>query len=235
MSRPARRTYLRAVDLAFALLLAPVWVPLLLIGMLAALFQGLPVFYRAERLGRGGRTFPMLKLRTMVRRADQAGPAVAAGTDHRITPVGRLLRRTKLDELPQFLHVLSGRMSIVGPRPEAPQYLPHYTPAGLRSLEAKPGITGYGALYFFSAERSAPAADFEARYLRELLPTKLLLDERCWLDLQARPLRTTISQLGLTFIAVFLRGAGDLSPARLEARFLRQGSASVSGGRPGRQ
>jgi lipopolysaccharide/colanic/teichoic acid biosynthesis glycosyltransferase len=222
MSEPVRSGYLRAVDLGFALLLAPVWAPLLLVATLAALVQGPPLFYRANRLGRGGKTFPMLKLRTMVRDADQVGPAVAAGSDPRITPVGRLLRRTKLDELPQFLHVLSGRMSIVGPRPEAPHYLPHYTPAGLRSLEAKPGITGYGALYFFSAERSAPAADFEARYITELLPTKLLLDERCWLDLQAHPLRTTLSLLGLTLSAVLLRGTAGLSPSQLEARFLRQ-------------
>lgn len=222
MNGSGRRAYLRAVDLGFTLLLAPIWAPLLLVAVLATVLQGPPVFYRAHRLGRGGKTFPMLKLRTMVRNADQVGPAVAAGSDPRITPIGRLLRRTKLDELPQFLHVLSGRMSIVGPRPEAPHYLSYYTPAGMRSLEAKPGITGYGALYFFSAERSAPAADFEARYLRELLPTKLLLDERCWLDLQARPFRTTLKLLGLTLSAVLLRGTAGLSPTQLEARFLRQ-------------
>ena len=222
MKGSAGRVYLRAVDLGFTLLLAPVWAPLLLLATLATVVQGPPIFYRASRLGRGGKTFPMLKLRTMVQNADRVGPAVAAGSDPRITPIGRLLRRTKLDELPQFLHVLSGRMSIVGPRPEAPHYLPHYTLAGLRSLEAKPGITGYGALYFFSAERSAPAADFETRYLRELLPTKLLLDERCWLDLQARPFRTTLKLLGLTLSAVLLRGTASLSPTQLEARFLRQ-------------
>ena len=223
MNGPIRRGYLRAIDLGFALLLAPIWAPLLLLATLAAAIQGPPIFYRASRLGRGGKIFPMLKLRTMVRNADRVGPAVAAGSDPRITPVGRLLRRTKLDELPQFLHVLSGRMSIVGPRPEAPHYLPHYTPAGLRSLEAKPGLTGYGTLYFFSAERSAPAADFEARYLRELLPTKLQLDERCWLDLQARPFRTTLTLLALTVTAVLLRGTAG-SPAQLEARFLGQQS-----------
>jgi lipopolysaccharide/colanic/teichoic acid biosynthesis glycosyltransferase len=217
--------YLRAIDLAFALVLAPLWAPLLVLGVLAAVTQGFPVFYRANRLGRHGKSFRMLKLRTMVQNAEQLGPAVSTGDDPRITSVGRFLRRTKVDELPQFLHVLSGRMSIVGPRPEAPDYLAHYTPAGLRSLEAKPGITGYGALYFFSAERSSPAADFEQRYLRELLPTKLLLDERCWLDLQARPFRTTLELLGLTLGAVALRGAASLSPSQLEARFLGQRAA----------
>jgi lipopolysaccharide/colanic/teichoic acid biosynthesis glycosyltransferase len=211
------------VDLATALVLAPIWLPLLAAGSLAALLlQGLPLFYRAERIGRRGSTFRMLKLRTMVRAADRIGPAVSTGTDPRITSIGRVLRRTKLDELPQFLHVLSGRMSIVGPRPEAPAYLRFYTPAGVRSLEAKPGLTGYGTLYFFSAERGAPAAGFEDHYLRDLLPTKLLLDERCWLDLQARPLRTTLRLLALTLLAMIRRNSSAFSPAHLEARFLRQ-------------
>ncbi len=225
MSPSPRSAYLRAVDLGFALLLSPCWAPLLLLGVIAAMFQGFPIFYRANRLGRDAKVFRMLKLRTMVRNAERLGPAVSTGGDVRITAIGRLLRRSKLDELPQFLHVLSGRMSIVGPRPEAPEYFRYYTPAGLRSLAAKPGITGYGALYFFSAERDSSSADFEERYLRDLLPTKLLLDERCWIDLQARPFRTTLRLLGLTLATVALRGAAQLSPAQLEARFLGQGSS----------
>lgn len=223
MSRsPAPAAFLRLVDLGFALLLAPIWAPLLLLSTgAAALVQGSPVFYRAERLGRGGKVFRMLKLRTMVRSADQLGPAVSASNDPRITRLGSILRRTKLDELPQFLHVLSGRMSIVGPRPEAPAYLRYYSPEGIRSLQAKPGITGYGTLYFFSAERSTPTGDFETRYIRELLPTKLLLDERCWLDLQSRPFRTTLTLLLLTMSAVLGGSPARLSPAQLEARFLR--------------
>lgn len=218
---PARTTLIRVVDLGFALLLAPVWIPLLLLGVVVGVLQGPPLLYRAERLGRSGKLFRMLKLRTMVPSAELTGPAVSAGGDPRITPLGGILRRTKFDELPQFLHVLSGRMSIVGPRPEAPAYLRHYTPAGLRSLEAKPGITGYGALYFFSAERDMPAEDFEQRYIRELLPTKLLLDERCWIDLQAKPFRTTLMLLGLTLGAVVRRNSAKLSPAQLQSRFLR--------------
>jgi lipopolysaccharide/colanic/teichoic acid biosynthesis glycosyltransferase len=213
---------IRLVDLGFALILAPIWFPLLLIGLGAALLQGLPLFYVAERLGRDAHIFRMLKLRTMVPDAERLGPAVSAGDDPRITRIGKVLRRTKLDELPQFLHVLSGRMSIVGPRPEAPAYLPYFTPEGIRSLQGKPGLTGYGTLYFFSAERTTPKADFEERYLRELLPTKLLLDERCWIDLQARPLRTTTTLLALTIAAVLNRRSASFSPARLEARFLRR-------------
>lgn len=222
IAQPARATCIRVVDLGFAVLLAPIWGPLLLLGLAAAAaLQGFPLFHRAERLGRDGKVFRMLKLRTMVPSAERIGPAVSASDDPRITGLGRLLRRTKLDELPQFLHVLSGSMSIVGPRPEAPVYLRHYSPAGLRSLQAKPGITGYGALYFFSAERTAPTHDFEDRYIRELLPTKLLLDERCWLDLQARPLRTTVLLLALTVSAVVRRNSPAFSPDRLQTRFLR--------------
>jgi lipopolysaccharide/colanic/teichoic acid biosynthesis glycosyltransferase len=221
MTRSRAPGLIRMVDLGFALLLAPLWAPLLLLGTAAAALQGLPIFYPAERVGRGGKTFRMLKLRSMVRDAERLGPAVSASTDPRVTAVGRILRRTKLDELPQFLHVLTGSMSIVGPRPEAPDYLRYYTPAGLRSLEAKPGITGYGALYFFSAEQGSSSADFEERYVRELLPTKLLLDERCWLDLQASPFRTTLRLLVLTVAAVAFRGSARLSPAQMEARFLR--------------
>jgi lipopolysaccharide/colanic/teichoic acid biosynthesis glycosyltransferase len=212
---------LRAIDLGLVLLLAPIWIPLLLLAIAAAALQGWPVFYRAERIGRGGKPFRMLKLRSMVPNAARIGPAVSSSNDPRITLVGRVLRRTKLDELPQLLHVLSGRMSIVGPRPEAPDYLPHYTPAGLRSLDAKPGLTGYGALYFFTAEQSSPGGNFEERYVRDLLPARLQLDERCWLDLQARPLRTTLRVLGLTLAALVGQGPVRQSPAELKARLLR--------------
>jgi lipopolysaccharide/colanic/teichoic acid biosynthesis glycosyltransferase len=221
VNRSLARILIRTADLGVVLLLIPIWMPLLLVGIAAAAAQGSPIFYRAERLGRGGRTFRMLKLRTMIPDADRLGPAVSGSVDPRITSLGRMLRRTKLDELPQFLHVVSGRMSIVGPRPESPEYLRYYTPAGLRSLEAKPGITGYGALYFFSAERGLSQANFEERYVRDLLPTKLLLDERCWLDLQARPFRTTLALLWLTLSAIAQGGSARLTPAQMEARFLR--------------
>jgi lipopolysaccharide/colanic/teichoic acid biosynthesis glycosyltransferase len=187
----------------------------------AALSQGLPVFYRAERIGRRGQIFRMLKIRTMVRDAERLGPPVSSSTDSRVTAVGRILRRLKLDELPQFLHVLRGDMSIVGPRPEAPEYLGYYTPAGHRSLEAKPGITGYGAIYFFSAESSHPGGDFEEQYIRELLPTKLLLDERCWVDLQARPLSTTLRVIVLTLGAIVQRRSARWSPLQVQNRLLR--------------
>ena len=101
-----------------------------------------PVFFRQERVGRFGRPFRTHKFRTMVVDAPSRGPAITVGADPRITRAGAWLRRSKLDELPQLLNVLQGRMSIVGPRPELPQYVALY-PEGLRErvLSVRPGIT----------------------------------------------------------------------------------------------
>lgn len=201
-------------------MLMPLWLPLLGLAMMSAgLAQGRPVFYRARRLGGGGGVFQMLKIRTMVRDADRRGPPVSGSEDPRITRVGRVLRRTKLDELPQFLHVLSGRMSVVGRRPESPAYREYY-PADGELLAARPGLTGYGALYFFlCAESGADAADFEAYYVRDVLPHTLQLDQQCHAELSAAPFRTTVAMLGWTLCAVVHRTLAVPLPLRL-ARLL---------------
>ncbi len=104
------------------------------------------VLYRAPRVGAGGRTFEMLKFRTMkvdaadLRNAD--GSTYSAADDPRVTSVGRWLRRTSLDELPQLWNVLRGDMSLVGPRPDLPDQVRHYSAADRRRLEVRPGITG---------------------------------------------------------------------------------------------
>jgi lipopolysaccharide/colanic/teichoic acid biosynthesis glycosyltransferase len=220
VSRPeAPGWWARAVDLGFALVLAPIWLPPLLLGIVAAaISQGFPVFYRAERLGRHGRVFHMLKIRTMVRDADRLGPAISGSHDARITRVGKVLRATKIDELPQFLHVLSGEMSLVGPRPEAPSYLPFYTSPGHSSLRAKPGVTGYGALYFFLHEDHSGPEEFETFYVRELLPRKLVLDERCARELSVRPFRTTARLVGRTVLVVLSESVAGIALGGLLAR-----------------
>jgi undecaprenyl phosphate N,N'-diacetylbacillosamine 1-phosphate transferase len=105
-----------------------------------------PVFYRSQRLGRHGRTFEMLKFRTMVARAPDVrnadGSTYSAADDPRVTRAGRWLRRTSLDELPQLWNVLRGDMSLVGPRPELPDQLRYYAPSDHRRLDVRPGITG---------------------------------------------------------------------------------------------
>jgi len=133
-----------------------------------------PALYRGARVGRDGRQFHILKLRTM--RVDPAGPGVTAGDDPRITAVGRFLRRTKVDELPQLLNVLKGDMSLVGPRPEDPKYVARYTPEQRRVFSIRPGITGPTVLEFIDEEELLRGGDAEARYLNEVMPRKLAVD-----------------------------------------------------------
>jgi lipopolysaccharide/colanic/teichoic acid biosynthesis glycosyltransferase len=126
----------RVLDVAAVVLTAVVWVPLLLLAMMvvrAAL--GRPVFFVQERAGRDGRPFRLVKLRTM-----REGDAPDA---ERLTRVGRWLRATSLDELPELWHVLRGEMSLVGPRPLPVRYLPRYSPQQARRHEVRPGITGW--------------------------------------------------------------------------------------------
>ncbi len=125
----------RAFDVLCVLLAAPLWVPLALVVALAVVCcLGRPVLFFQERAGEGGRPFRLMKFRTMLE---------GVGSDaERLTRFGRLLRATSLDELPQLLHVLSGRMSLVGPRPLPVRYLPRYSPAQARRHEVRPGITG---------------------------------------------------------------------------------------------
>jgi lipopolysaccharide/colanic/teichoic acid biosynthesis glycosyltransferase len=166
----------RIFDLLFSaaalVLLAPVF---LLIALAIRWDSAGPVLFRQERVGRGGRVFRIRKFRTMVVDAPARGPAITIGQDSRITRVGAWLRRTKLDELPQLLDVLRGDMSLVGPRPEVPQYVALY-PADLRErvLSVRPGITDPVSLKLADeASVLAASADPERTYREELLPAKL--------------------------------------------------------------
>jgi len=121
----ARRALDVAASLAGLILLSPLF---LLIAARIKLDSPGPVFYRAQRVGRGGVLFRLYKFRSMVAGADKRGPGITAAGDDRVTRVGRFLRRTKLDELPQLINVLTGDMSLVGPRPEDPRYVALCTP-----------------------------------------------------------------------------------------------------------
>jgi len=135
-----------------------------------------PAFFSGPRVGRNGAVFHMHKLRTMRAGADKAGPAVTAGDDPRVTGVGRFLRRTKIDELPQLWNVVRGEMSLVGPRPEHPAYVARYTPEQRRLLAFRPGITGPAALAFIDEETILRGGGGEARYVDEVMPRKLALE-----------------------------------------------------------
>lgn len=132
----------RLFDLLLVALSAPVWLPLL--GVLALLVwfkTGSPVFFRQARPGKDGVLFTLLKFRTMTDDRDATGKLLPDAA--RLTPFGRWLRATSLDELPELLNVLKGDMSLIGPRPLLPQYLSRYTPQQARRHAVRPGLTGW--------------------------------------------------------------------------------------------
>ena len=135
-----------------------------------------PIFFRQRRIGQGMRPFYILKFRTMVHNADSIGTKITVGQDSRITPVGRFLRKTKIDELPQLFNVFFGDMSIVGPRPEVPQYVNAYPEDFQKVLVVRPGITDQASIKFRDeASLLAAAADPEREYVENILPNKLAL------------------------------------------------------------
>jgi lipopolysaccharide/colanic/teichoic acid biosynthesis glycosyltransferase len=157
-----------------------------------------PVLHRGERVGRGGRPFLLFKFRSM--RAGQSGPAITRAGDPRITPVGRLLRRTKLDELPQLINVLRGDMSLVGPRPEAPRYVALYDDAQRRILAARPGLTSPASLAYRAEEEHLVGDDWERLYVETIMPAKLRID----LDyLGRRTLASDLRVIAATLAALF--------------------------------
>lgn len=154
------------------LLLSPL---LLLVALAIRLDSPGPVFFRQERVGRGGVPFRIHKFRTMRADAPALGPQVTVGQDARITRVGHWLRSRRIDELPQFIDVLLGRMSLVGPRPEVPRFVALYPPElRARVLAVRPGITDPASLAFIDEARLlAAAADPEREYVQVILPAKL--------------------------------------------------------------
>lgn len=134
-----------------------------------------PVFFRQERVGRGGKLFRIHKFRTMVTDAERRGLQITVGADARVTSVGQWLRKYKLDELPQLLDVWLGHMSLVGPRPEVPRYVACY-PAKVRDvvLSVRPGITDRASIEFKDENLIlGRAADPDKAYVEEVLPIKL--------------------------------------------------------------
>ncbi|MCG3209566.1 MAG: hypothetical protein FOGNACKC_03193 [Anaerolineae bacterium] len=152
------------------------WPLLLAVGLVIKLTSPGAALHRAERVGRGGQIFTLLKFRTMVSQAGQQGPGITTARDPRITPIGRLLRRTKLDELPQLWNVLAGQMSLVGPRPEDPRYVQWYTTEQRQLLSVRPGITSAASLAFKDEETLLQSDNWERVYRDQVLPHKLALD-----------------------------------------------------------
>lgn len=172
--RPALALLLkRLLDLLLSCaVLALAWPALLLIALLVRFSGPGPVFYRGVRTGLHGKPFRIFKFRTMVSDAERLGGPTTGTDDPRVTRLGRFLRRTKLDELPQFLNVLSGEMSLVGPRPEVPEYTSMYSGDELLILSVKPGITDYASIEFADLDDLVGREDPDDYFRRHILPRK---------------------------------------------------------------
>jgi lipopolysaccharide/colanic/teichoic acid biosynthesis glycosyltransferase len=170
----------RLFDIVLSLIALIVLFPILLL-LSIAVAVGSPggAFFKQTRVGRGGLPFQLLKFRTMRPGSEAKGQITVGDRDPRITGVGHLLRKTKLDELPQLINVLKGDMSIVGPRPEVPRYVALYSPEQRRVLEVRPGITSLASIaYINENEILGRSSDPHRAYVEEVMPAKLALDLR---------------------------------------------------------
>ena len=149
---------------------------MLLIALLIKLHDGGPIFFLQERIGRYGKPFRIYKFRTMVTNAEQRGPSLTTSNDPRITPIGRLLRKYKLDELPQLINVLKGEMSLVGPRPEIRRYVEMFANEYQQILQIRPGITDFASIQYRNEnELLANTDNAEHTYVSVIMPHKIQL------------------------------------------------------------
>jgi lipopolysaccharide/colanic/teichoic acid biosynthesis glycosyltransferase len=178
------------------LLFSPV---LALVASAIAITDAGPIIYRHQRVGRNGVPFYILKFRTM-RQVSSIQTDLTYRHDPRVTPLGRILRACKIDEIPQFVNVLRGDMSLVGPRPESPRYVQHYTPRMREALAVRPGITGPASVLYSHQEQLLPAKNVDEYYVTVLMPQKMEINlyyvqhQSFWLDMKI---------LRLTVIALF--------------------------------
>jgi len=170
----------RIFDLIFALAILMILWPVMLIAALLVKFGSKgPVFFQQTRMGQDGKSFRLFKFRTMEHARHDPGSGLTRQGDARVFPVGRFLRRWKLDELPQFFNVLQGDMSLVGPRPDLPVYISSLKGAQRQILLLKPGITGAATLQFSDEEKvlaTVPPEQLESFYISQVLPEKVRLD-----------------------------------------------------------
>jgi len=196
---------MRLLDVSVSLLGLIVMAPVLLVVALVVKCSSPgPVLYRARRVGKDGRLFNLYKFRSMAADAASRGPRVTGSGDARVTRVGRILRRTKLDELPQLFNTLVGDMSLVGPRPEDPGYVQSYSDEQRQLLRVKPGITSAATLLHRHEEHMLTGPDWDETYRRDILPTKLRIE----LDyLSHRTLYKDVVILAQTASALFTKPA----------------------------
>ena len=170
----------RAFDLVFSLMVLILFLPFgLIISLLIVFSSPGGIFYRQERIGQNGVTFMLYKFRSMRKNADQSGRLTVGMKDSRITSVGVFIRKYKLDEFPQFINVLIGDMSVVGPRPEVHEFVTMYTEEQQKILTVKPGITDYASLeYLNENEQLAKSEDPKRTYIEEVMPHKIEINQK---------------------------------------------------------
>lgn len=170
----------RLFDILVSLVILSVFLPFGIVISIAIILESKGgAFYRQERIGKNGVPFKLWKFRTMRVNADKLGKLTVGMRDPRITRVGYFIRKSKLDEFPQFLNVLTGEMSIVGPRPEVQEYVSLYTEEQRKILSVKPGITDYASLeYFKENELLGKSENPRETYIHEIMPAKIELNKK---------------------------------------------------------
>ena len=170
----------RTFDILVSLIVLLIFLPFgIIISILIVIESRGGAFYHQQRVGRNGKPFALYKFRTMRKGADKTGRLTVGMRDQRITKIGYFLRKTKLDEFPQFLNVLKGQMSVVGPRPEVQEYVDHYTKDQREVLSVRPGITDYASLeYFHESKLLGDSNDPQKTYIEEIMPAKIKLNQK---------------------------------------------------------
>lgn len=165
----------RLLDILISIIAITLLLPLLVfISFTILITSGLPVFYLQERVGKDWIRFKIIKFRTMINNAEKIGPSISILNDERITFIGKYLRKSKLDELPQLINVLIGDMSLVGPRPELLRFVNCYPKEYCEILKIKPGISDYASIIFVNESKLLiESNDPESFYIKEVLPLKL--------------------------------------------------------------
>jgi lipopolysaccharide/colanic/teichoic acid biosynthesis glycosyltransferase len=194
---------MRLLDISVSLLALIVLAPVLLaVAIAVKCGSSGPILYGSRRVGKDGRPFTLYKFRSMVADAAARGPRVTGSGDPRVTRVGRMLRRTKLDELPQFYNTLIGDMSLVGPRPEDPAYVESYSADQCQVLRVKPGITSPATVLLRHEEELLTGPEWEETYRKEILPAKLEIELAY---LRRRTVAADMRVLAQTASALFTR------------------------------